>query len=323
MAPLTVEDFRHTLAAATTPTSEDALNFQRMLQELNVAPASEHIILHLDSSPGRTFQQALLDFIENSVAKSDSEHNLIILHYAGHGMMKGGSLTWAETSWAKKLLNADTCLLNYINDAVISDSDRLDVLLILDCCYGHGATRAPTLPRRVVEVIAATSTRTPLTGLAPNNTLTAKIAAEITRRRRSGHRHVEFTDVFQSLKSRGDTIRPTHSLLVGVASVLLPLNGPGNIDPASIPPTTQHCLAAWVRNLPRSTGLTIERVYRTQSMCLIMRSALSVYAKLHGLEGYALIAENSSPPLNLNGLLQPSPCSTAPKKENFGFGGGK
>ncbi|KAE8143488.1 hypothetical protein BDV38DRAFT_233796 [Aspergillus pseudotamarii] len=264
----------------------------------------------------------------------------MILHYAGHGMMKNGNFAFAATSAAEDTLNAEHFLLKNLKEAgFIPDSYHLDVLLILDCCFAHVATRAPTVPSRVVEVIAATSSQTPMARSPPHNTFTAKLTNEICHRKRAGHKSIEFADIFQTLRLHGDKVKPTHAMLLGVASVILPLSGPRTIDPTSIPPdytalfnvsvsqdlTTEELkhLATWMRKLPRFAGLTIDNVYRTQSMCFVMRSALSVYAKLHGLQGYSLIAENPSPPLDLSRLLLPSPSSPAPKKENIPFRGGK
>ncbi|RMZ46874.1 hypothetical protein CA14_001805 [Aspergillus flavus] len=297
MAPITVEQFRRTLTAAAAQRDQD---YTHVLQAVS--------------------EDAFLHFVVSFKAKSEAEHNLMMLHYAGHGMTKNGNFTFAETTEAKKTLNADNCLLNNLKEAdIIPESEHLDVLIILDCCFAHIATRAPTIPRRVVEVIAATSVQTRPARSPPHNTLTAKLAGEIAHRKRSGHKHVEFADAFQALRSRGDIVRPSHTLLVGVASVILPLNGPRTVEPTSIPAsytalfnvsvsqdlTTDEMrqLSAWIRNFHRFASLNIDNVYRTQSMSLIMRSALSVYAKLHRLQGYSLIAENPSAPLDLNRLL--------------------
>ena len=41
--------------------------------------------------------------------------------------------------------------------------------------------------------------------------------------KQTGHKHVELSDVFKALRSRGDKVKPTiHAILVGVASVILP-----------------------------------------------------------------------------------------------------
>ncbi|PLB51021.1 hypothetical protein P170DRAFT_436103 [Aspergillus steynii IBT 23096] len=227
MAPITFGQFRNTLTAAATQrrrdytnifsvtmrwenddtqAAQDSEHFQEMLKNLDAAPAVELIIRHSDSSPALTFQQAILGFIGKSKAKAESDHNLMIFHYAGHGVVKDGSFTFAETRAAEKTINADNYLLNKVKDAqVISIVDHLDVLLILDC-YAHVSTRAPAIRHRVVEVIAATSRQTPTARSAPHNTLTTKLAEEIARSKRSGHKNVEFSDIFQSLRSRGDKI---------------------------------------------------------------------------------------------------------------------
>ncbi|PYI23453.1 hypothetical protein BO99DRAFT_179860 [Aspergillus violaceofuscus CBS 115571] len=361
MAPITLNQFRDTMTAAASQRGRDYTNvyavtahweeddtkaerdvaaFKRMLTDLNLAPAVEYIIRRCDSNPGKTFLEAVLEWLEEFKAKSETDHNLLIFHYAGHGMMKHGSFCFVETKLAKRLINADNCLLNILKDSsIIADSDHFDVLLILDCCFSHVATRAPAVPRRVLEVLAATSTQTPTAKYPPNHTFTAKIAEEIAHRKRAGHKHVEFADIFQTLKLRSGKVKPTHELLVGVASVLLPLNGQQTIDPTLIPPNLTVLfsisvsedlkpeelreLSKWVRSLPRFAGLTLDSVYPTSSMAIIMRSSLSVYAKLHQVEGYRLIAENAQPPLELNRLLQPAPSSSASKKENVPFQGFK
>ncbi|PLN81696.1 hypothetical protein BDW42DRAFT_91330 [Aspergillus taichungensis] len=356
MASISFDQFRDTLTAAVarrnhnynnvcsmsirweqddTKAVKDSNHFQRMLKDLHFEPATELIIRHNDFCPGLTLQKSFLGLVEKCNAKTESDRTLMILHYAGHSIVKNGSFTFAETRNAEKTLNADTLLNNLKDSTMISEAMRLDVLVILDCCYAHVATRSPNVPHRVVEVMAATSTQTPLVRFPPDNTFTAKLAGEIGHRKRSGHKNVEFADVFQSLISRAGKVRPTHALLVGVSSVLLPLNGPRTVDPADILPDYKALfsvsvsndltadelrqLSAWMRNLPPFAGLELDAVYPTQSMCLIMRSAMSVFAKLYRLEGYSLIAENRAPPLNLDLIMQPGLFSASPKKENTPF----
>ncbi|PYH28574.1 uncharacterized protein BO87DRAFT_286831, partial [Aspergillus neoniger CBS 115656] len=287
--------------------------FQNILQTLNLPPAIEHIIRHSHPNPNIPFQKAIHDIIAKSKprTKHENDHNLLILHYAGHAYTKNGQLTFAETATAtsEKTINADTYLLKDIKTA------HLDTLLILDHCFlGNIPTRAPTIPNRVVEVLAATSTQTPRNRISPENTFTAKLAEEISRRQRSGHAYIEFSDVFQTLKSheKRDKLRPTHALLVGVGSVVLPLSGSGTVDPGTIAPvctvlfsvsvteglTTEEMgqLKAWMGKLPCYAGLELDRVYPGKAMCLVLRSALSVYAKLHRVQGYSLIAEGVGAP---------------------------
>ncbi|RAL04242.1 uncharacterized protein BO80DRAFT_486636 [Aspergillus ibericus CBS 121593] len=225
MAPITFDQFRNTLAAAAaqrgrdytnvysmtarwerddTNAAQDSERFQKMLKDLDLSPAIEFIIPHDPTTPVNRSQKALLDLMEECEPKSATEHNLMIFHYAGHGMRKGGSFTFAETRAAKKTLDADHALLNNIK---VCSAERIDALIILDCCYAHVATRAPIIPNRIVEVIAATSIQTPAARSAPHNTFTVKLAGEVARRRRAGHKNVEFADIFQSLRSCGDKVK--------------------------------------------------------------------------------------------------------------------
>ncbi|PYH73617.1 uncharacterized protein BO88DRAFT_468194 [Aspergillus vadensis CBS 113365] len=224
MSPISSTAFQTTLQAATTHQihthyttvtsitirwEKDDTNahkvtpyFQNILQTLSLPAAIEHIIRHSHPNPNISFQKAIHDIIDKSKPRTKNDHSLLIIHYAGHAFTKNGQLTFAETATATatttsaKTVNADTCLLKDIKTV------HLDTLLILDHCYmGNIPTRAPTIPDRVVEILAATSTQTPRNRISPENTLTAKLAVEISRRQRSGHAYIEFSDVFQTLKS--------------------------------------------------------------------------------------------------------------------------
>ncbi|GLB12363.1 hypothetical protein AtubIFM57258_010045 [Aspergillus tubingensis] len=348
MSPISSTAFQTTLQAATTQQSHTYYTtitsitirwekndtkahkvtpyFQNILQTLNLPPAIEHIIRqshsHSYQNPNILFQKAIHDILAKSKprTKNKNDHNLLIVHYAGHAFTKNGQLTFAETATAtatsEKTINADTYLLKNIGLV------HLDTLLILDHCYmGNIPTRAATIPNRVVEILAATSTQTPRNRIPPENTFTAKLAEEISRRQRSGHTYIEFSDVYQTLKSyeNRDKLRPTHALLVGIGSVVLPLSGSGTVDPGNIAPmctalfsvsvteglTTEEVrkLRAWMRKLPCYAGLELDRVYPGKAMCLVLRSALSVYTKLHRVQGYSLIAEGVGVPGEVDCLV--------------------
>lgn len=110
------------------------------------------------------------------------------------------------------------------------------MLIILDCCCAHIATRAPAIQRRIVEILAVTSCDTPNARCGPENTFSAKLANEIATRRRQGHKRVDFADVFQSLKGqRVNKVWPTYAMMVGMFSVGLALNGNPTVDIAPMP----------------------------------------------------------------------------------------
>ncbi|RDK47083.1 hypothetical protein M752DRAFT_262021 [Aspergillus phoenicis ATCC 13157] len=271
MAPISIKAFQNTLRVAATQHRHNYTNihsmtyFQNLLKTLNIPPAIEHIIRHSSPNPDIPFQQAFHDILDESQPKTKSDHNLLIFHYAGHGFIKNGQLTFAETATAEKTLNAGI------------------------------STRAPIISNRVVEILAATSTQIPRNRILPENTFTAKLAEEIACRKRSGHKYVEIADVFQTLRSRGerDRLRPTHALLVGVESVVLPLDGSCAVDPVTVAPmctalfsvsvakemTAEELrqLSSWMKNLPCFAGLEVDK-------------------------GYSLIAEDVRAPIDLDNL---------------------
>ncbi|PYH37405.1 uncharacterized protein BO87DRAFT_373792 [Aspergillus neoniger CBS 115656] len=296
----------------------DTAHFQSMLKNFDTDPAEVLVLGSDDDYPVYTLSRAWLNF--TAKARLNNERNLIIFHYAGHGTTKNGSFNIAENmSEESKTANFERAILADVKDPK-GFSDIIDILFILDCCYAHYTTRAPKTTRNVIEILAATSSQTVTARFAPNNTFTAKLANEIARRKKAHHESVEFTSVFQSLLTRSSTIvRPTHALLVGAASVNIPLNGYRTVDPRTIPADYNALfavnisrdiikeelkeLSTWMRKLPSFAGLKIENIYHTQSMCLIMRASFSVYTKLHNMQGYNLIAENPGPALTH--LLQP------------------
>lgn len=62
-------------------------------------------------------------------------------------------------------------------------------------------------------------------------------------------------------------------------------------------------LRAWMRRLPCFAGLELDGVYPGKAMCLVLRSALSVYTKLHRVQGYSLIAEGVGAPVGVDCLV--------------------
>ncbi|CAK96769.1 uncharacterized protein An08g09930, partial [Aspergillus niger] len=240
---------------------------------------------------------------------------------SSHGASKDGSFTITDNRMESKTINFQNTILDEVKNP--ARFINTDFLFIFDCCFAHYATRAPETTRNIIEILAATSSETVEARGAADNTFTAKLANEIARRQRANHDSVDFASVFQSIRARSTVrVTPTHALLVGAASVTLPLNGHKLVDPQAIPAdytalfsvnvsrdvTAQDMkeLVAWMRGLPPFAGLKIESVYRTQSTCFILHAALSVYAKLHSMQGYTLIAENPGPRLNHLLQLEPS-----------------
>ncbi|OJJ77939.1 hypothetical protein ASPBRDRAFT_202813 [Aspergillus brasiliensis CBS 101740] len=299
-----------------TNAESDTNHFQNMLKNLDIDPAEEFVISSEELAP--EFCLSSIWHSINGKARRDKERSLIIFHYAGHGTYKRGRFSFADTRAGLKTIDAEGVLIEEVkNPARFPDSINTDVLFIFDCCYAHYATRAPDDTSSVIEVLAATSVSTVSARSPPNSTFTAKLANEIACRKARNHESVEFASAFQTLRKESTgQVRPTHALLVGASSIILPLNGYRRVDPRSIPAGYKVLFAvnvsrdltkveieelvSWIRRLPPFAGLSIEDIFQTGSMCLIMRAALSVYAKLHNMQGYTLIAENPASPLVSN-----------------------
>ncbi|OJI82949.1 hypothetical protein ASPTUDRAFT_56938 [Aspergillus tubingensis CBS 134.48] len=252
----------------------DTAHFQSMLRNFDTNPPEVLVLGSDDRYPMNTLQRTWLSIKEKVILKN--ERSLIIFHYAGHGTTVNGSFSIAEnTSEESKTANFERAILADVKDPN-AFPDHTDALFILDCCYAHYTTRAPKTSPNVIEILAATSSQTVTARSAPDNTFTAKLASEIARRKRAHHEGVDFASVFQSLLSRSATmVRLTHALLVGAASVNIPLNGHRTVDPRTFP-ADYHALFAvhvsrdvtkeelialstWMRKLPSFAGLKIEQ----------------------------------------------------------------
>ncbi|PYH67548.1 uncharacterized protein BO88DRAFT_306330, partial [Aspergillus vadensis CBS 113365] len=258
----------------------DTAHFQSMLKNLDTDPAEVLVLGSDDKYPAYTVKRTWLNF--TAKARLNTERDLIIFHYAGYGTTKNGSFHIADTTSESNTVNFQSDILEELKDPTkFSDYCNTDILFILDCCYSHYTTRALKTTRNVIEILAATSSQTVTARSAPNNTFTAKLANEIARRKSANHESMEFASVFESLLTRSGTTRlgtierPTHDLLVGAASVNIPLNGHRMVvDPRTIPAdfsalfavnisghvTHQELkeLTTWMRSLPPFAGLKIE-----------------------------------------------------------------
>lgn len=172
--------------------------------------------------------------------------------------------------------------------------------------------------QRVVEVLAATDGTTP-TSFTPSThaSFTGKLANELAARKSRGDNDVELAELMETLRSKSDSPRrkPVHGLRIGYNSIRFKVQGVsahGHL-PVTQSPSLQVVSAfhiaksltkeqlsdfvSWMRKLPSNVGLELEGVYETHSMCLVLRSAYSVYSKLAGLPFISLVCETKRPKL--------------------------
>ncbi|QKX61768.1 uncharacterized protein TRUGW13939_08924 [Talaromyces rugulosus] len=133
-----------------TEADKDTARFQMMLQALHFPAAHELVIKENDSTPGWTARGKIRETL--AAARRTSGRSIVIVHYAGHGELDSSrDLMLGKTS----RFSADRFLISLALDKVydLQNTTNVDVLFILDCCYGYAACRASEVTDRVVELV--------------------------------------------------------------------------------------------------------------------------------------------------------------------------
>ncbi|BCS17286.1 uncharacterized protein APUU_10114S [Aspergillus puulaauensis] len=287
---------------------QDVGHFRSLLTTLRLAEPREVVIAADDLKPGLTARTELEQILV--AAKQTNGRAIVVVHYAGRGAQDNNSLLLVERTRGNAF-----CAMAFLISTVIpskgyglGDEDKVDVLFIFDCCYSFIARRAPQPKQRIVEVIAATDENQPEAFSSPRNTITAKLAGEVKRRERDGHRYVEIADVVATLRDRPNAVKkPSHGLRLGAVSICIPFSGLVAVDPQRLPSalrvvfgvhiadnltaTTLRSFVNWIRTLPENSSITLEGVYPTASTLLILCSPWSTWSKLNGIRGFSFMAE--------------------------------
>ncbi|KAF3391762.1 hypothetical protein F1880_007431 [Penicillium rolfsii] len=217
-----------------TNVSTDSNYSQAILSILNLDQAEAVILAEQDQTPGWTLNDKLRSVFR--LAADAPGKSIVLIHYAGHGEVRGGQL-FAVEGLSRRSVNLqrfiDSVVAGEVNDFDIADTDAV---FILDCCYSYEATRAFNPTTRAVEILSASDDQTP-EALAPlNNTLTRKLQGEAARRKREGHHFVILADVMATIRGNSSVVKPTHHVKLGV-SVCFPFTSVTQIDPNTIAPS--------------------------------------------------------------------------------------
>ncbi|PKY05309.1 hypothetical protein P168DRAFT_218201, partial [Aspergillus campestris IBT 28561] len=207
-----------------TTAHKDVKNFQNILTTLGLALAEEIKLNQSQNVPGWDIQDKLKALIK---PKMDSNGSVLLLvHYTGHGFTKNDTLYFTDSQghqparWERDFV--------YIVDSgsPIDDSDRIDVLFILDSCYSYLESRRYTPAKRVVQVLAAVDESTE-SALSAENTasLTEKLLNELRARKQAGAQSVDFAELVSDLREKSPQKKPVHELLVGSHSLRLAFPG--------------------------------------------------------------------------------------------------
>ncbi|KAL2821051.1 hypothetical protein BJX63DRAFT_379097 [Aspergillus granulosus] len=296
--------------ADDTQAFRDASHFQTILRLLNLPAAEELIISRLSEPPAWDVQSKFRKVL--SKAMNVSGRALVVVHYAGLGYVDSdGSLKLVECIGGRAF-NAERYLFSVVDSDqdYINDNGHIDVLFILDCCYGFVADRAAETCSRIVEIVAATTDSNPVAFGPPGVAVTVNLVAEITRRQREGHQYIEIADLVATIRKDLPVKKPGHCLKLGARSICLPFTGLASVNPALIQPSLRAVFSVhllenmtsdditrllnWIRTLPQFASITLDGVYPTGSTCLVLSSAWSVWSKLSGMTGFKLITETAS-----------------------------
>ncbi|KAF7586822.1 hypothetical protein BBP40_008262 [Aspergillus hancockii] len=285
--------------------ARDTNNFNVILRSLGFPPAVEHIISTKDKAPGWSLKDKFHQKVGEGVMCDGRA--LIMVHYAGHGMESpSGELLLSGPG--NKIIQASYALFSMVDDKAQLSS--VDVIFLLECCWSHGATRSADHRERVTEVVAASNFHDPIANIPGSKvSLTARLSTAIAKAAGQKCEHIEFSELVRELRAEGTPKKPTHGLLAGTRSIRLKL--PGSHAPCALPgpPTLRayfsihvhpslgqnglDSLAEWVNKLPSHIVFEIDKVFETDSQCWIIYADWTIYQKLAGLPGIALICESN------------------------------
>jgi hypothetical protein len=296
-----------------THAERDGANFQRFLDTFGLCNMEVLELASNDSEPGWTVQAQMRSIVKQAnVAAHDSfGRSLVLFHYGGHGESGPTNSLLLSSPKTPRKINVDW-VLNEFTYGNLDDDAPIDIIYIFDCCFGNLATRALISVPRVIEVIAAVDSTSPLAFIPGRQvSFTAKLAAKAHALRQQGYPSVEIAELIALLREESHGRRPSHALKLGTSSIRLFFPGSTPTPSSSLGHTrlravfqvnifesfTHDDLKAFghcIRSLPPHLNVTLEGVYDTSSTCIIVQAPYPIFSKLSGLPGVRLICEGTS-----------------------------
>lgn len=212
-----------------TGADKDSQHFQRMLRVLNLHAAEEVVL------PNKMATWEFRPTMATLAKTLDVEEGrkLVIFHYAGHAILNDEDHLCLVSS-----VNSKSSLKFIREFGMLWDSaevvfDRVDIIIILDCCYSAASARGSIHADRTVEIVSAMRTSSkafddnnndPSTvARTQNRTFTSKLTDEIARMMNNNPDKISsFSFAEIVAKMRGTTSRPEEC----VPELALKLGGP-------------------------------------------------------------------------------------------------
>ena len=210
-----------------TRADRDSQKFQSMLRVLNL-PAAEEVVL--------SSKMVAWDFrpvIDRLTKKLDVEEDrkFLMFHYAGHAKLNdSGDLCLVPSLNSKAFLDfAREFGILWSAEVVL---DRVDVVIILDCCYSAASARGPIQADRTVEIVSSVGMSQQALGnpstvaRMQNRTFTSRLADEVARTVGNPDKtSVSFSEIVAKMRgtSRPERV-PEYAVKLGGPSIRLPIS---------------------------------------------------------------------------------------------------
>jgi hypothetical protein len=292
-----------------TEAERDYANFQSFLHAFGFGPPEVLTLACDDSAPGLTVIESFGKMIKAALGAAAGGRTIVFFHYAGHGKRGVNDELLFTAASSSKSIKAHGLLS--VVDVVLDDNSPVDVVFVLDCGYSFLTTKAVIPIGRVVEVLAAVDLNTPGVFVPGQRvSFTGKLATQVAFLKGQNHRSVELAELIAILREDSPVKKPSHTVRVGSSSVRLYFPGvmgtdvftghsrlqaafKVHIDETFTPEELQNFIS-WIHSLSPRAGLSLDAVYETGSMCLIVRGSYATFSKLNGIPGISLICETGS-----------------------------
>ncbi|KAJ1712735.1 hypothetical protein NYO67_5091 [Aspergillus flavus] len=317
-----------------TNAKEDCKKFRDIVHLFGFPTPEQYVIPLQDRTPGLDIHNKVTTMITQALEAPG--RGLFLLHYAGHGVEKDGSLFFTSENGRRFSVMFLLSLVQGDHSVLLPDSE-IDIVFIFDSCYSHVATRNMVNTERIVEVLAATSPNSPLANAAQGRaSFTGKLRNEIMYRKGQGHKSVELAELIDTLITKSPQVRPSYKLLLGVHSLRLELPGgsvstvvpPAVVEPQyfavfsvyvaqSLSASGLATLVEWIHSLPRNIGLALDNAYETFSMLFIFRASRYIFLKLNGVNNVTLLGYSWVPNLVSQIPRIEAPDAASKQQENL------
>lgn len=322
-----------------TSACEDEKRFRDFVELMNIPPPETYVIPEdplFNKIPGFEVQQKIARILAK--AAHDPGDSVVILHYAGHGRENVlGRLELCSLSG--RVIAVDHLLRDVLSEYVIPFDERVDVVVILDCCFAFLASRTNEPNYRRVDILSGSEERNPTAlGAKKTNSFTAKLLIEARLRAQNGDRIIEMSSLIDRLIQTSPVKKPAYAGKLGPGSIILPLvstvqsvasrpSVPGLMATFSVHVSDNFTdselrdLVRWVGNLPKSKSATLrlEGIKKTNSFLFVFQAPLNSFYRVMGCPDITLICENED--ISFDHILHPPPPKGKIRTRWFGPSG--